>query len=282
MDLRLADLTVLITGASGGIGRGLAEVFAAEGSRLVLHGHHGLPGLEAWVAQQPWRDRALCVGADITRPEEVAAAFAAGEARFGRVDVAVANAGVWPKPHEHLDQASPERIVNTLTIDLLGAAWTARAWMAGLRRLGPRADGVGASLCFIGSTAGEFGEAGHADYAMAKAGLHGLVRSLKNEVVHVDPFARVNLVQPGWTATHMVREELAVDGAIGSILRTMPLKQLARAVDVARAVAVLSSPVASRHLSGQVVTVAGGMEGRVQWDAAAVDEGAVRQRLQQD
>lgn len=282
MDLRLDDLTVLITGASGGIGRGLAECFAAEGSRLVLHGHSGLAELEAWVADQAWSERALCVGADITRPDEVAAAFAAGEARFGRVDVAVANAGVWPKADERLDEASVARIRRTVDIDLLGAAWTARAWMDGLRRLGPRPDGQGASLCFIGSTAGELGEAGHADYAMCKAGLLGLVRSLKNEVVRLDPFARVNLVQPGWTATHMVREELAVPGAIAGILRTMPLRQVARAADVARAVAVLSSPAASRHLTGQVLTVAGGMEGRVQWSPADVDEDAVRQRLSQD
>ena len=128
-------------------------------------------------------------------------------------------------------------------------------------------------------TAGIFGERHHADYACAKAGLTGLVATLKNEIVLIDPFARVNLVAPGWTATHMVRPELAESGTIQRITRTMPLRQLARATDIARMVALLSSPAASRHVSGQTITVAGGMEGRVLWNPEDVDEEKVRARL---
>ena len=103
--------------------------------------------------------------------------------------------------------------------------------------------------------------------------------SLKNEVVHLDPYARVNLVEPGWTVTPMVREELAVPGAIAAVVRTMPLQQIARAVDVARTVAALASPAVSRHTTGEVITVAGGMEGRVQWTPDQIDEDAVKRRL---
>jgi 3-oxoacyl-[acyl-carrier protein] reductase len=169
-----------------------------------------------------------------------------------------------------------------VAVNLLGAAWTARAWMASLARHGPRADGRGAAWVAVGSTAGRFGEAGHADYAMAKAGLRGLMLSLKNEVVRLDPYARANLVSPGWTVTEMARPALDEPGAVAGVLRTMPLRQLARPEDVARVVATLLSPAASRHVSGEDITVAGGMEGRVQWAVEDVDVPAVRARLDVD
>ena len=279
MDLALADKVVLVTGASGGIGRALAETFAAEGARLVLTGRRRVGELETWLAGQDWRARALAVEADVTVPASIEAAFARAEGHFGRVDVCVANAGIWPKPDQSLDQAGEERIRGTIEANLMGSLWTARAFLGALRRTGPRPDGHGAALCFIGSTAGRFGERGHADYAASKAGLTGLMLSLKNEIVELDPYARVNLVEPGWTVTHLVREELSRPGAVARAVRTMPLRQLARATDVARAVAFLCSHAAARHVSGQTLTVAGGMEGRVLWSELEIDEDAVRGRL---
>lgn len=279
MDLALDDKTVFITGASGGIGRALAEAFAAEGAQLVLQGFGRFDELEAFVAEQDWSERARCVRADVRDPDAIAAALDAGAEAFGRVDVCVANAGVWPKASLLLHEAPTERVRDTLDVNLLGAAWTARAFMAQLARVGPRPDEHGASLVFIGSTAGRFGERGHSEYAMAKAGLRGLVLTLKNEIVDLDPYARVNMVQPGWTVTHMVREELAVPGAITDVVRTMPLRQLARAADIARAVVCLSSHVTARQTSGEILTVAGGMEGRMQWERDDVDEDRVRARL---
>ncbi len=282
MDTGLGDATVLVTGASGGIGRALTEAFAAEGARLALQGHRSFAELEAWVAQQPWRDRALAVEADVKEPAQLEAAVDAVVERWGRLDVCVANAGIWPPESLLLHESPEERIREVVDVNLMGAMWTARAFLKALARVGPRADGAGASLTFIGSTAGQFGERGHAEYAVAKSGLLGLVRTLKNEVVEVDPFARVNMVQPGWTVTHMTRRELEIAGAIAGVARTMALRQLARARDVAGAVLFLSSPALARHVSGEVITVAGGMEGRVLWEREHVDEDAVRARVRGD
>lgn len=282
MELGLRDKCVLITGASGGIGRALAEEFAAEGARLVLVGHTRFDELERYVASQPWRERALCQRADVAKASEIEAVCLAGERAFGRIDIAVANAGLWPKPDQLLHEASEARIRSALDANLFASIWTARAFMASLARLGPRPDGNGATLVFIGSTAGRFGERGHADYAAAKAGLVGLALSLKNEIVRLDPFARVNVVEPGWTVTHMVRPELETPGVIANVTRTMPLRQLARAADIARSVLFLSSPLAARHITGEVITVAGGMEGRSLWNATDIDEAAVCRRLNQE
>ena len=279
MELGLRDKTVLITGASGGIGRALMEVFAEEGAQLVVVGRERFDELRRYVDGRAWCDRAQCVRADTALPGELEAAFAEGEAVFGRVDVAVANAGLWHSADELLHETAIERIRETLEANLFGSLWTARAFQASLARTGARADGDGAALCFVGSTAGRFGERGHADYAASKAALYGLVRSLKNEIVLLDPYARVNMVEPGWTVTRMVRAELERPGAIRQVARTMPLRQLGRAVDVARAVAYLCSPLAARHVSGEVLTVSGGMEGRTLWSDGEIDESAVRARL---
>ena len=275
MDLQLTGKTVFITGASGGIGRALARAFADEGCNLALHGNSNIGWLREFIAKQTWKDRALAVQADVTDAAALQLAMDESVKRFGRVDICVANAGKWPRPDELLSDMSPERFADTLKVNLFGAAFTARGFM---RQIKTGKDG--AALTFIGSTAGRFGEAYHCDYSAAKAGLHGLVRSLKNEIVKLDPFARVNMVEPGWTVTEMAREALNVPGKIAHIAKTASLRQLARAVDIARAVVMLSSPV-SRHITGEVITVAGGMEGRTQWSEKDIDEEAIRKRAKE-
>lgn len=279
MDLQLKDAVVFVTGASGGIGRALAEAFVAEGAKLALTGNEAIEPLRAWVRAHPRAADMLALACDTTDPAQVDAAMEAARARFGRVDTCIANAGKWTPEFALAHRASPERIRRNVEVNLLGSMWTARAFMNALEHSGPRRDGVGAALVFIGSTAGRFGEKGHAEYAASKAGLYGLVRSLKNEIVEIDPFARVNMIEPGWTVTHMARPALEVPGAISRVVRTMSLRQLARAEDIARAALFLCSPALSRHVSGEIVTVAGGMEGRTLWDDQHVDEGSIRRRI---
>ena len=279
MDAGLDGLSVLITGASGGIGLALAHAFADEGANLLLHSHSKRGTLDALVAEQGWAERARVGEADVRDAEGLEPLLAAGREAFGRVDVAIVNAGIWPPASVRLDELEPERIREVLDVNLLGAIYTCRSFVRSLATSGARADGRGASLCLIGSTAGRFGEAGHLPYAVTKAGLHGLMRSLKNELPALDPYARVNLVEPGWTVTPMAEAALEEPGAIAKVCATMPLRQLARPVDIARAVVFMSSPTLARHVSGEVLTVAGGMEGRQLWTPDAVDDDAVRARL---
>jgi 3-oxoacyl-[acyl-carrier protein] reductase len=279
MDLKLTNKVVFISGAAGGIGRALADAFAAENARLVLHAHQSYEALRAHAGRRWSPERVFAVQADVSRPAEVDAAMEQGVAHFGRVDVCVVNAGIWPPEHETLAEISLERLRTTLEVNLFGAIWTCRAFLNALRRTGPRLGGEGASITLIGSTAGRFGERGHADYSISKAGLYGLVRSLKNEIVTLDPRGRINMVEPGWTVTPMAAQTLAEPGAITAALRTTALRQLASPEDIARAVLFLSSPDAARHITGEVLTVAGGMEGRVLWDPADIDERAIQRGL---
>lgn len=282
MDTQLKGLTVLITGASGGIGEALAAEFADEGANLVLHGHSRADKLEDLVGLEGWGERALVGTADLREPEGLDELFERARKRFGRVDVVIANAGIWPPEDKPLHELEVDRIRDVINVNLLGAIFTCRSFAAQLAAHGPRADGRGASICLIGSTAGRFGEANHLEYAVSKAGLYGLMRSLKNELVALDPWARVNLVEPGWTVTPMAEAALATEGTVDRVCATMALRQLARPIDVARAVVFLSSPALARHVSGEVISVAGGMEGRRLWEPEQIDPMVVRSRLERD
>ena len=123
-------------------------------------------------------------------------------------------------------------------------------------------QGTGA-LVLVGSTAGIYGEAGHTDYAAAKGAITtGLLLSLKNEVSRIGS-VRVNAVAPGWTMTPK-KAESGLDEEIAERAKsTMALKKLATPEDVASAIVVLSSDELSGHITGQVIEVAGGMEGRL-------------------
>jgi 3-oxoacyl-[acyl-carrier protein] reductase len=243
----LAGKRVLVTGASGGIGGACARAFAAEGAEVVAHYHRGRERAEALGDVQ-------LVAADLTREDEVERMFA----EAGRLDACAAVAGVWPSEDVPVSEMSLARWRTTLDDNLTSVFLTARGF---LRQL----DGDGA-LVLVGSTAGIFGEAGHADYAAAKSGvLGGLLLSLKNEVVRRSPGVRVNAVAPGWTESPMTRGHVS-DEQVARISRTMALRKVAQPEDVAAQVVALASPVLSGHVTGQVVTVAGGMEGRVVHD----------------
>ena len=247
MDTGLSGKRVLVTGASGGIGGACARAFAAEGAEVVAHFHQGRKRAEALGA-------AVVVGADLTREDEVDRLFA----EAGALDICAAVAGVWPAEDQPVWELPLERWRATLDANLTASFLTARGF---LRQL----DGEGA-LVFVGSTAGIFGEAGHADYAAAKSAiLGGLLLSLKNEVVRKSPRVRVNAVAPGWTESPMTRGHVS-DEQVRRISRTMALRKVAQPEDVAWQVVVLASPTLSGHVTGQIVTVAGGMEGRVVHD----------------
>jgi 3-oxoacyl-[acyl-carrier protein] reductase len=245
---------VLVTGASGGIGAACAHAFAAEGARVAVHYHRGEERARAVALEL---GGAPTFRADLADEREVDRLFEEARSALGRIDVCAAVAGVWPSQDVPVWQLSLERWEQTLRHNLTTTFLTARGFLREVER-----NGHG-SLVLVGSTAGIVGEAGHADYAAAKSAvLGGLLLSLKNEIVRVAPTARVNAVAPGWTESPMTRGHVDPD-AVRRVTRTMALRKVARPEDVARQVVVLASDDLSGHVTGQVVTVAGGMEGRV-------------------
>jgi 3-oxoacyl-[acyl-carrier protein] reductase len=241
-----------VTGGGGGIGSACVRAFAAEGARVAVHYR-----TSAERAGELARETGgVSLQADLTVEAEVDGLFEAAQRELGGVDVCAAVAGFWPREDEPVWKLPLERWEATLRNNLTATFLTARGFLRLVERQGH------GNLVLVGSTAGHFGEAGHADYAAAKAAIQvGLLLSLKNEIVRIAPRGRVNAVAPGWTYSPMTRGELE-EKFVARLSRTMALRKVAVAEDVARAVVVLASDELSGHVTGELVTVAGGMEGR--------------------
>src|ERR687896_2097463 len=258
MDTGLSGRGVLVTGGSGGIGAACARAFAAERARVAVHYHRGEERARAVAGELGGAPR---LAADLTDEREVDRLFEDARTALGQIDVCAAVAGVWPSEDVPVWRLPLERWEATLRQNLTTTFLTARAFLREVER-----NGRG-SLVLVGSTAGIVGEAGHADYAAAKSAvLGGLLLSVKNEIVRIAPRGRVNAVAPGWTESPMTRGHVDPE-SVRRVTRTMALRKVARPEDVARQVVVLASDELSGHVTGQIVTVAGGMEGRVVHEA---------------
>lgn len=257
MQAGLEGGVVLITGASGGIGAATARAFAAEGARLVLHYNSNQDSAEA-LARELDVDT-LVVQADVSDERSVDAMYAAALGRFSRLDALVVNAGIWIADEVPVHAMTLSQWRRTIDADLTGAFLSCRGF---LRHLADTPHDA-ASIVFVASTAALFGEENHADYSAAKAAMaYGMTRSLKNEIVRIVPRGRVNCVCPGWVNTPMASASMEDPTAIPRVTATMALQKIAQPEDVARAIVFLSSPDLAGHLSGTIMPIAGGMEGR--------------------
>jgi len=273
MNSELAGKVVLVTGAAGGIGSAIARGFAEEGARLVLHYRSNRAGAAALGAELKGAEP-LMVRADLTREPEVKQLFAAAVKRFGRVDVLVANAGAWETRDVPLHEMSLKQWRWTLDQVLTATFLSLREFM---RRAAKQKRG---NAVLIASTAGIFGDAGHADYASANAAMaQGLTRTAKNEIARIAPHTadycggRVNCVCPGWTVVPRTADRLGDAATVRRVTATMALPKIARPEDVANATVFLASDRLAGHVTGQTLVVAGGMEGRLLWRPEEVDAG---------
>ena len=271
MDTQLRDQVIMITGASGGIGSACARAFAAEGAKLILHSHRH-PAHARKLQLELGTAESIVIAADLTKEAGATKLFAQAQKYFGRVDTLIANAGWWETHDVPLQRMSLYQWRKTIDGVLTSAFLCTREFfrlVANQRR---------GNAVLIGSTAAVFGEAGHADYAAAKAAMaFGLTRSLKNELARLAPHTqdycggRINCVCPGWTVVPRNAAKLADAKVVRKVTATMALPKIARPEDIANAVVFLSSDKLAGHITGQTLVIAGGMEGRTLWQPDEID-----------
>jgi len=252
MILDFSGLRVLVTGGAGGIGTEICRELHALGAEVVVHYHRSKLQAEDLAKEIG----GSAIQADLTKEEDVLNLFKQIENLHGSLDCCVANAGKYPTESVPAWEISGDRLAETLDLNLKVTFYTSQEF---LRRAVERKRG---SLVLVGSTAGVHGERGHADYACAKGAItSGLLKTLKNDIAGTG--VRVNAVAPGWTLTESKINDGLDDSISKTALKTMSIKKLATPKDVASAVSFLLHDGYSGHISGQVLEVSGGMEGRI-------------------
>lgn len=238
----LAGRRTLVTGASSGIGLGIAEALLEQGGAVAVQYRSGRAAAEALCARFP--GRAVAVQAELGTEAGCVALVAEAARALGGLDGLVHSAGIWNDGAiGSLGAATLEEIFR---VNCFSAFYLVRQLVP---LLGQRGRG---SVIFIGSTAGQRGEAGHGHYAATKGALQSLAMSL---AVELAPRTRVNVVSPGWVRTPMAEEELKVIGP--RIAGALPNRRVGEVDDVVQAVLYLASE-ASGHLTGENLGVSGG------------------------
>jgi 3-oxoacyl-[acyl-carrier protein] reductase len=245
--MTLAGRTALVTGGGRGIGRAVATLFARLGADVAVNYHNDRAAADATVAQIRDQGRkALALGADLSKPEEAEGLVSEAVAALGRLDVLVANHGVWKRAS--LPEMTPEQWDETLGINLGG---TYAACRHAARHMIPRRSGA---MVLIASTSGQRGEAHYSHYSASKGAILSFTKSLALELA---PHGiRVNGVAPGWVLTDMTRAVLeGPDGA--EAVRPIPRRKAGTPEEIAGPVAFLASDLSS-YLYGEILCVNGG------------------------
>ena len=235
---------VLVTGAAGGIGRALAELFAEDGDTVVAV---DLPGTDTAGLADGLGGSHVGLECDVAREEDVMRLFAEIDRRFGRIDVLVNNAAMGPTMAPTVDTTLAS-FRQTLAVNLIGPFVMARE---AARRMTP-----GGAIVNIASLAGVLGNPRRNAYSASKAGLISFTKSLACEWAARG--IRVTAVAPGYVRTPMVAE-LEASGKVdlAAVRRRVPMGRMARPDEMARAARFLASPQA-RYITGSVLAVDGG------------------------
>ena len=266
----------LVTGGSRGIGAETVRLFCQAGARVAFSYRQARAQAEALVAEcgaagDAETLRCVAIEQELSTPADGRALVENAVAALGRLDILVANHGVWEAEDVPLARMREAQWRRTLAVNLdavFGLVQAAVAQMErqiaergslqGTVRMPEAPDRSGEAtgrIVLISSTAGQRGEAFHADYAVTKGALISLTKSLSSELAPKG--IRVNCVAPGWVATDMTAATLADPDAAPKIAAAIPLGRVASAREIAGPVLFLCTPLAG-FISGEVLNVNGG------------------------
>jgi 3-oxoacyl-[acyl-carrier protein] reductase len=252
--LSLAGRVALITGGSRGIGAAAVKMFRQAGARVVFSYRTAEDRARELVQKCGGEDVCRGVRQELATPEDGAALVAAAVAAFGRVDCLVVNHGIWPPHDAPIATMTVEQWRGTLGINLDSAFGLVQAAVAQMQRQNANGEARG-HIVLVSSTAGQRGEAFHADYAASKGALISLTKSLSSELAGQGIYC--NCVAPGWVETEMSAAALKHPETSKKVLATIPLGRPARVEEIAGPILFLCTPLAG-FVSGEIFNVNGG------------------------
>lgn len=257
VSLLLDQKVALVTGGSRGIGAEIVRIFSQAGAQVAFSYRQARDRADALVTECGGSGRCLAIERELSTPSDGRALVATAVKTFGRLDVLVVNHGVWPAEDAPIAEMPEEQWRNTLAVNLDSVFGLVQAAVGHMQRQGAPAHAGDATghIVLISSTAGQRGEAFHADYAVTKGALISLTKSLSSELAPRG--IRVNCVAPGWVTTEMSAPALK-DPELGpKIAAGIPVGRPGSPREIAGPVLFLCTPLAG-FISGEVVNVNGG------------------------
>lgn len=253
--LVLDNKVALITGGSRGIGAETVRLFAEAGACVAFSYEKARERAEALAAECGGPKRCIAIQQELSTPENGRAVVAAAVKAFGRLDVLVANHGIWEAVDAPIGEMKDVQWRRTLGVNLDSVFGLVQASVAQMEKQGRGLDGLAGHIVLISSTAGQRGEAYHADYAVTKGALISLTKSLSSELAAQG--IRVNCVAPGWVQTEMSAAALGDPEWGPRIAAGIPVGRPAHPREIAGPVLFLCTPLAG-FISGEVLNVNGG------------------------
>src|SRR3954463_16519346 len=249
VELSLQNKVAVVSGGSRGIGAACVRMFVEAGARVVFNYQKDRQAADELVrALGP--DVCHSVQADLSSAEAAKPFIAAAVEKFGRVDALVGNHGIWPSGDMPIDQMPDEQWRKTMAINLDSIFGLVKHSVAQMKK-----QKSGGSVVLVSSTAGQRGEAFHADYAASKGAVISLVKSLSTELAKDKIY--VNCVAPGWVQTDMTREVLASDEWREKIPKVIPVGRAAYPEEIAAPIVFLCTEHAG-FITGEIFNVNGG------------------------
>jgi 3-oxoacyl-[acyl-carrier protein] reductase len=247
MNLTLANKVALITGGSRGIGAATVRLFIAAGAKVVFNYQSAKEQADNLVRE--CGDNCRAVQSNLSTTEAAQQLVAAAISAFGRLDILVANHGIWPPEDAPVDRMSDGQWHRTITTNLDSVFGLVKHSVGQMKKQG------GGHIVLVSSTAGQRGEAFHCDYAASKGALISMVKGLSTELARDN--IHVNCVAPGWVDTDMSAAALNDPPTREKVFRTIPMGRVGTKDEIAGPILFLCTPYAG-FITGEIFNVNGG------------------------
>lgn len=252
--LSLEGKVALITGGSRGIGAATVRAFVAAGARVLFNYQSAKSAADALV-KECGEEHCAALACNLAGLDTAKDLVSEAVRRFGRLDILVANHGIWPPKDASVDQMSDAQWQGTIAVNLDSVFSLVRHSVAQMKRQGALQSGAGGQIVLVSSTAGQRGEAFHVDYAATKGALISMVKGLSTELA--PDGIRVNCVAPGWVETDMSIPALNDPKTRDRIFATIPLARVGTPEEIAVPILFLCTEHAG-FITGEIFNVNGG------------------------